>query len=111
MSIRDTYDYLASIINEYEFRLVPIDLTNDKFWIWGAKEVRLLEPPESLKGLRDDNSRVNVFVNGQFIDTSSYKLGYQGNFLLIKFIKFRFEYKLDETDQIIIRGDLQPYDY
>jgi len=109
MSVRIIKQYLDKITNPIDFELEPIDLDNSKYYIWGRENIRIRVLPPEFREFRKIDSQFDIFVNGQYISPTHYMFMYSGNKLIIKFIKTNFEYELDDSDQIIIRGDVEKY--
>ena len=51
----------------------------------------------------------DVYINTQNISARDYIVETTPNGLHIKFIKSNFEFQLDETDYIEIKGDIEQY--
>jgi hypothetical protein len=88
--------------------LIPKDLNDSTYWIFeatGWKFVDLLREIE----YREEQDRVRVYINTQNISARDYIIEMGSNGLLFKFIKNRFEYNLDITDYIEVKGDMEQY--
>jgi len=88
--------------------LIPKDLTNSTYWIYeatGWKFVSILREIE----YRTTQDRLQIYINTQAISGTDYIVEEGGNGLLVKFIKSRFEFILDDDDYIEIKGDIEQY--
>jgi len=88
--------------------LIPKDLNHPTYWIYeatGHKFVSILREIE----LRESQDRLLVMVNTQGVTPRDYIVEEGLNGLLIKFIKSRFEFELDDDDYIEIHGDIEKY--
>jgi len=88
--------------------LIPKDLNNSNYWIYEATGYRLVSILREIE-LRKSQDRILVMVNTQGISPRDYIVEETGNGLLIKFIKDRFEFELDDNDYVEIHGDIEKY--
>lgn len=88
--------------------LIPKDLTNSIYWIYEATGWRLQPILREIE-YRTEQDRIQLYINTQSISARDYIIEQGNTGLLIKFIKNRFEYNLDEKDFIEIKGDIQKY--
>ena len=88
--------------------LTPFDLTNDTYSIWEAKGFRFVSILREIES-RNNQDRLSIKINTQFINGNDYIVESGKNGLLIKFIKRQFEYELDGFDYIEIKGDIEYY--
>ena len=88
--------------------LTAKDLSDSTYWIFeatGWKFVDLLREIE----YRETQDRVRIYINTQTISARDCIIEDGSNGLLFKFIKSNFEYQLDETDFIEVKGDIEQY--
>jgi len=88
--------------------LIPKNLSDSTYWIFeatGWKFVDILREVE----YRIEQDRLRVYINTQNISGTDYIIEQGQSGLLIKFIKNRFEYTLDNNDYIEIKGDIEQY--
>ena len=88
--------------------LIPKDLNDSNYWIFeatGWKFVDILREIEYRKG----QDRLRIYINTQNISARDYIVEQGQTGLLVKFIKNRFEYQLDNKDFIEIKGDIEKY--
>lgn len=109
MSVRVIKQYLDKITSPVDFKLEPIDLGHKTYSVWGRNKIRVTTIPPEFREFRKIESQFDIFVNGQYVSPKNYHFGTEGNTFMIKFLKDNFEYELDETDEIIIKGDLEKY--
>jgi uncharacterized protein YxjI len=88
--------------------LIPKDLNHPTYWIYEATGHRLVGVLREIE-LRKSQDRILVMVNTQGISPRDYIVEESGSGLLIKFIKDRFEFDLDNDDYIEIHGDIEKY--
>ena len=88
--------------------LTPKDLTNSTYWIYEATGWRFVDILREIE-YRTTQDRLQVYINTQAISGTDYIIEEGGNGLLIKFIKSRFEFTLDDDDYIEIKGDIEQY--
>jgi hypothetical protein len=88
--------------------LTPKDLTNSIYWIFEAKGWRFVSILREIE-YRTTQDRLQVYINTQAISGTDYIVEEGGNGLLVKFIKSRFEFILDDDDYIEIKGDIEQY--
>ena len=88
--------------------LIPKDLNHPTYWIYEAPKHRLVNILREIE-LRESQDRILVMVNTQGISPRDYIVEETGNGLLIKFIKDRFEFELDDNDYVEIHGDIEKY--
>jgi hypothetical protein len=88
--------------------LTPKDLTNSTYWIYEATGWRFVIILREIE-YRTTQDRLQVYINTQSISGTDYIVEEGGNGLLVKFIKSRFEFILDDDDYIEIKGDIEQY--
>ena len=88
--------------------LTPKDLTNSTYWIYEATGWRFVDILREIE-YRTTQDRLKIYINTQSISARDYIVEEGGNGLLIKFIKNRFEFILDDDDYIEIKGDIEQY--
>ena len=94
--------------NPNKVALTPKNLEDSNYWIFqaiGWKFVDLLREIE----YRETQDRIRIYINTQSISAKDYIVERDGDGLIIKFIKNKFEYQLDEKDFIEIIGDIEKY--
>jgi hypothetical protein len=97
-------EILKQINEPNEFILTPFDLTHPSFWIWKAEGVRIKPIFSKISGLRREQSRWDVFINGQYIAKQDFENQIRENDLYIFFKRANFPPQF-------VNGDLagQPY--
>ena len=88
--------------------LTTKDLTNSTYWIYEAMGWRFVDILREIQ-YRTTQDRLQVYINTQAISARDYEVQQGGSGLLIKFIKNRFEFILDDDDYIEIKGDIEQY--
>ena len=88
--------------------LTPKDLTNSTYSIWEATGWRFVDILREIQ-YRTTQDRLQVYINTQAISARDYIVEEGGSGLLVKFIKSRFEFILDDDDYIEIKGDIEQY--
>ena len=88
--------------------LTPKDLTNATHFIFEATGWRFVSILREIE-YRTTQDRLKIYINTQSISARDYIIEEAGNGLLIKFIKSRFEFDLDDDDYIQIEGDIERY--
>jgi hypothetical protein len=88
--------------------LTPKDLTNSTYWIYEATGWRFVDILREIE-YRTTQDRLQVYINTQAISGTDYIVEEGGSGLLVKFIKSRFEFILDDDDYIEIKGDIEQY--
>lgn len=88
--------------------LTPKNLSDSTYWIFEATGWRFVEILREIE-YRTEQDRLKVYINTQNISAKDYIVEQGENGLLVKFIKSRFEYQLDEKDFIEIKGDIEKY--
>jgi hypothetical protein len=88
--------------------LTPKDLTNSTYWIYEATGWRFVDILREIQ-YRTTQDRLQIYINTQAISGTDYIVEEGGNGLLVKFIKSRFEFILDDDDYIEIKGDIEQY--
>ena len=88
--------------------LTPKDLTNSTYWIFEATGWRFVDILREIQ-YRTTQDRLQVYINTQSISGTDYIVENGGNGLLVKFIRSRFEFILDDDDYIEIKGDIEQY--
>jgi predicted DNA-binding transcriptional regulator len=94
--------------NPIKVELKPKDLENPTYWIFEAKGYRFTEILREIE-VRKLQDRISVYVNTQNISPRDYVVQSGNDGLIIKFIKNKFEYELDEFDYIEVTGDIEKY--
>ena len=94
--------------NPGKTNLTPKDLTNSTYWIFEATGWRFVDILREIQ-YRTTQDRLQVYLNTQAISAIDYIVEEGGSGLLIKFIKSRFEFTLDNNDYIEIKGDIEQY--
>ena len=94
--------------NPGKTNLTPKDLTNSTYWIYEATGWRFVSILREIE-YRTTQDRLKIYINTQSISARDYIVEEGGNGLLIKFIKSRFEFILDDDDYIEIKGDIEQY--
>jgi hypothetical protein len=94
--------------NPGKTNLSPKDLTNSTYSIWEATGWRFVDILREIQ-YRTTQDRLKIYINTQSISAKDYIVEEGGNGLLIKFIKSRFEFVLDNDDYIQIEGDIEQY--
>jgi hypothetical protein len=88
--------------------LTAKDLNNSTYWIFEATGWRFVSILREIE-YRTTQDRLEVFINTQGISPRDYVVEEGGTGLLIKFIKSKFQFNLDNTDYIEIIGDIEKY--
>lgn len=88
--------------------LTPKDLTDSTYWIFEAKGWRFKSILREIE-LRTTQDRLSIYINTQGISARDYEVGQDKTGILIKFIKSNFEFELDNSDYIEIKGDIEQY--
>lgn len=88
--------------------LNPFDLNNSTYWIFEATGYKFVDLLREIE-YRADQDRIRVYINTQSISAIDYIVESGPNGLLIKFIKSQFEFQLDASDYIEIKGDIEKY--
>jgi len=88
--------------------LTPKDLTNSTYFIYEATGWRFVSILREIE-YRTTQDRLQIYINTQAISGTDYIVEEGGNGLLVKFIKSRFEFILDDDDYIEIKGDIEQY--
>ncbi len=88
--------------------LTPKNLTDSTYWIWEATNWRFVDILREVE-LRETQDRVSVYINTQAISARDYIVESTPTGLQFKFIKSNFEFQLDETDYIEVKGDIETY--
>jgi len=105
--IFDLNKILRQIEEPDEFTLTPMDMNHSLYWIWVATNTKLKDLESFLRPLRNEHARFDIFINGQYISEKDYEMeGYNAD-ILVKFKKANFDYTLDETDNIVMKGDFE----
>jgi hypothetical protein len=115
MNIRQLKNIMKEINEPNEFELFPHDLNNPNYWIFKVENVRIKTLFSELQEYRKPSARFDVFINGLFISENDYVQEQIENDFYINFKKINFPpfdrfgnpYKLDDTDEIKINGDLE----
>lgn len=101
-------DTLKQINQPNTVELQAFDLENTKYWIFGVTRVRMKDLKTTLKPLRSQPARFDVFVNSKYIPNVDYVYSQTDNFY-IKFIKANIAYDLYEYDTVTVIGDIEHY--
>ena len=88
--------------------LIPKDLNDSAYFIFEANGWRFVSILREIE-YRSLQDRLKVFINTQSINATDYIVEEAGNGLILKFIRNKFEYSLDNTDYIEIVGDIEQY--
>ena len=88
--------------------LTPKNLSDSTYWIFEATGWRFVEILREIE-YRTEQDRLKVYINTQNISAKDYIVEQSKTGLLVKFIKNRFEYQLDEKDFIEVKGDIEKY--
>lgn len=88
--------------------LIPKDLNNSTYWIFEATGWRFVDILREIE-LRETQDRLRVYINTQTISARDYIVEQGTSGLLIKFKKNQFQYNLDTSDFIEIKGDIERY--
>ncbi len=88
--------------------LTPKNLTDSTYWIWEATNWKFVDILREIE-LRETQDRVSVYINTQAISARDYIIESTTTGLQFKFIKSNFEFQLDETDYIEVKGDIETY--
>ncbi len=88
--------------------LTPKNLNDSTYWIWEATNWRFVDILREVE-LRETQDRVSVYINTQAISARDYIVESTPTGLQFKFIKSNFEFQLDETDYIEVKGDIETY--
>ncbi len=88
--------------------LTPKNLNDSTYWIWEATNWRFVDVLREVE-LRETQDRVSVYINTQAISARDYIVESTPTGLQFKFIKSNFEFQLDETDYIEVKGDIETY--
>ena len=94
--------------NPGKTNLTPKDLSHTDYWIFEATGWRFVSILREIE-YRTTQDRLKIYINTQSISARDYIIEEAGNGLLIKFIKSRFEFDLDDDDYIQIEGDIERY--
>lgn len=107
MSVKKIKDLIAQINAPNEIQLDEVDLANDNlYYIWKASNCKLRNFDSRFEALRQDHSKFDVFINGQFILEVDYIFSQKNDDFMIYFKKANFPYVLVGSDVIIIEGDI-----
>ncbi len=88
--------------------LIPKNLIDSTYSIWEATNWRFVDILREVE-VRETQDRVSIYINTQAISARDYVVESTSTGLHIKFIKSNFEFELDETDYIEIKGDIEQY--
>jgi hypothetical protein len=107
MSVKEIKNLIEQINAPNEIQLDEVDLANDNlYYIWKATDCKLRNFDKRFEDLRQDHSKFDVFINGQFILEVDYIFSQKDNDFMIYFKKANFPYVLVGSDVIIIEGDI-----
>jgi len=90
-----------------EYHLIPYDLMHSIYWIWILRNAVISDLPLHLRKNVKEHARFDVFINGQFIGPRDYIIEQFGKDIIVKFKKQNFDYSLENTDSIKLKGDFQ----
>lgn len=119
ISSKQLKSILKQINEPNEFLLIPVDLTHPNFWIWKSENVRIKPIFSKLKDLRKEQSRWDVFINGQYIPKEDMEVKMKENDLYIYFKRSNFPtefvngplsgqaYQILPEWEVKINGDLE----
>lgn len=88
--------------------LIPKNMNDSLYWIFEATGWKFVDILREIE-LRETQDRIKVYINTQTISAKDFIVEMGNAGLLIKFIKNRFEYNLDISDYIEIKGDIEKY--
>ena len=88
--------------------LTPKDLSDSTYWIWEAKGWRFVEILREIE-YRTTQDRISLMINTQNVSNEDFIVEESGGNILVKFKKSNFEYQLDSSDYIEIKGDIEKY--
>jgi hypothetical protein len=94
--------------NNGHTNLVVKNLTDSTYWIYEATGWRFKDILREIE-YRTEQDRIHLYINTQSISARDYIVENGPNGLLVKFIKSRFQYNLDSSDFIEIKGDIEQY--
>jgi hypothetical protein len=94
--------------NPGDTALTPKDMDNPTYWIWEAKGWKLVGILREVE-YRTQQDRLRIIINTQYISANDYIVEEGPDGLIIKFIKERFQFDLDNNDYIEITGDIEQY--
>ena len=94
--------------NNGHTNLVAKNLTDSTYWIYEATGWKFKDILREIE-YRTEQDRIHLYINTQSISARDYIIEEGPNGLLVKFIKSRFEYNLDSSDFIEIKGDIEQY--
>ena len=115
MNVRELKNIMKEVNEPNEFELFPHDLNHPYYWVYKVENVRIKTLFSKLEELRKPSARFDVFINGLFISENDYVIEQVQNDFHINFKKANFPqfdrfgnpYKLDETDEVKINGDVE----
>lgn len=88
--------------------LIPKDLNDSTYSIWEATNWKFVDILREVE-VRITQDRLSIYINTQTISPRDYVIEQTPVGLHIKFIKSQFEFELDDTDYIEIKGDIERY--
>jgi hypothetical protein len=88
--------------------LTAKNLTDSTYWIFEAKGWKFVDILREVEH-RKSQDRLLVYINTQSITPRDFIIETGSDGLLVKFIKSKFEYTLEEGDEIQIEGDIEQY--
>ncbi len=88
--------------------LTPKNLTDSTYWIYEANGWRFVDLLREIE-YRSTQDRVSVYINTMSITNRDFVVEQTDSGILFKFIKFNFEYELDNDDYIEVKGDIEQY--
>ena len=116
-NIRELKNIMKEINEPNEFELFAYDIEHPYYWIFKVEGIRIKTIFPNIKDFRKPSARFDVFVNGLFVSDNDYIFEGVGNDFHIKFIRTQFPaldrfgdpYKIDETDEVKIKGDIEKF--
>jgi hypothetical protein len=88
--------------------LTPFNLQDPNYWIFEAKNYRFNEILREVE-YRKTQDRISIHINTQNVSNRDFLVEEGKSGILVKFIKANFQYELDESDEIYLKGDIQKY--
>jgi hypothetical protein len=117
MNLVGLKEILKEINEPNEFTLTPLNLEHPMYWVYSVPNVRIKKLNPNLNSLRLPTAQFDVFINGLFINHTDFLIDNKGNDFVINFIRSKFPvldrfgnpYKLEDTDVVTIKGDLENF--
>ncbi len=88
--------------------LTPKNLNDSTYWIFEATNWKFVDVLREIE-LRETQDRVSVYINTQMVNARDYIVESTPTGLQFKFIKSNFEFQLEESDYIEVKGDIETY--